>query len=33
MTKKLDLTLILVLTWLLLHRFVLIWYKRFLGVE
>jgi hypothetical protein len=33
MTKKLDLTLLLVLAWLLLHRFVLMWYKRFLGVE
>lgn len=33
MTKKLDLTLILVLIWLLLHRVVLKWYKHFLGVE
>jgi hypothetical protein len=32
MTKKLDLTLIFVFIWLLLHRFVLEWYKRFLGV-
>ena len=32
MTKKLDLTLISVLTWLLLHRFVLKWYKHFLGL-
>lgn len=33
MTKKLDLTLIFVLIWLLLHRFVLEWYKRLIGVE
>jgi hypothetical protein len=33
MTKKLDLILILVLIWLPLHRFVLEWYKRFIGVE
>lgn len=33
MTKKVDLTLILVLIWLLLHRFVLEWYKCFIGVE
>ena len=33
MTKKLDLGLVLVLIWLLLHRFVLKWYKHVLGLE
>jgi hypothetical protein len=32
MTKKLDLVSILTLLWLLLHRFVLEWYKRLLGL-
>ena len=32
MAKKVDLTLILVLIWKLLHRLVLIWYKQLLGV-
>ena len=32
MTKKLDLGLILFLIWLVLHRFVLAWYKRCLGL-
>ena len=32
MVKKLDLTLILALLWLFLHRFVLKWYKLFLWV-
>jgi hypothetical protein len=32
MTKKLDLALILALLWLFLHRFVLHWYKQYLGV-
>jgi|SoiMetStandDraft_2_1073263.scaffolds.fasta_scaffold549102_2 hypothetical protein len=32
MTKKLDLVLILTLLWLLLHRIVLEWYKRLLGL-
>ena len=32
MAKKVDLTLILVLIWMLLHRLVLIWYKQLLGV-
>ena len=32
MVKRFDLTLILALLWLFLHRFVLQWYKMFLGV-
>ena len=32
MTTKLDLTLILVVAWLLTHRFVLKWYKLCLGL-
>jgi len=32
MAKKLDLRLVLVLIWMLLHRFVLDWYKRYLGL-
>jgi hypothetical protein len=33
MTRKLDLTLILVVTWMVVHRFVLKWFKFFLGVQ
>jgi hypothetical protein len=33
MTRKLDWTLILVVIWMVLHRFVLKWYKSFLGVQ
>jgi hypothetical protein len=32
MTKKLDLGVVLVVTWMLLHRFVLKWYKHYLGL-
>jgi hypothetical protein len=32
MAKKLDLSVLLVLIWMLLHRFVLKWYKHYLGL-
>ena len=32
MAKKLDLRLVLVLIWMLLHRFALNWYKHYLGL-
>ncbi len=32
MTKKLDLGVALVVTWMLLHRFVLKWYKHYLDL-
>jgi hypothetical protein len=32
MMQRLDLRLVLVVTWLLMHRFVLKWYKQFIGV-
>jgi hypothetical protein len=32
MAKKLDLGVLLVLIWMLLHRFVLNWYKHYLGL-
>lgn len=33
MMKKLDLWLVLVVIWMVLHRFVLKWYKHFIGVQ
>ena len=33
MAKKLDPSLILVVGWLLSHRFILKWYKHFLGLQ
>ncbi len=32
MAKKLDLGVFLVVVWMLLHRFVLTWYKHYLGL-
>ena len=32
MAEKLDLRLVLVLIWMVLHRFVLNWYKHYLGL-
>jgi len=32
MPKKIDLVVILTVLWMLLHRFVLEWYKRLLGL-
>jgi len=33
MAKRLDMIVILVVTWLVLHRFVLRWFKQVLGVQ
>jgi hypothetical protein len=33
MAKRLDVVVILIVTWLVLHRFVLRWFKHALGVQ